>query len=181
MSYCPLPVERPRWSTRRSAGLALLIILGAAVPGSAVQLHELKTRHVPAAVARLTPVGTLLGSEELKLALSLPLRNRAALDTLLQQLADPASPNYRRYLTPQQFAERFGATEKDYQSLIDFAQASGLKVTATHANRLVLSVAGSPAQRRVHAAARKANSCYQSVRGAHGVLAPPPKPLGDTP
>ena len=39
-------------------------------------------------------------------------------------------PNYHHYLTPEQFTERFGPTEQDYQAVIAFAKANGLTVTA---------------------------------------------------
>jgi uncharacterized membrane protein len=81
----------------------------------------------------------------MSLAVGLPLRNQGELDTLLQQLADPTSPNYRQYLTPDQFAERFGPSEQDYQALAGFMQAHGLEVTATHPNRMILDVSGTVA------------------------------------
>ena len=72
--------------------------------------------HVPAAVAQLQPVSNLSGSEHLHLAIGLPLRNQTMLTELLQRIYNPASPNYRHYLTPEQFAKMFGPTEKDYQA-----------------------------------------------------------------
>ncbi|MCX6997202.1 MAG: protease pro-enzyme activation domain-containing protein [Kiritimatiellaeota bacterium] len=101
--------------------------------------------HVPAAVARLAPSGRLAGATELRLAIGLPLRNPDGLARLLQQLYDPTSPNYRSFLTPAQFAERFGPTEQDYQALTAFVQGQGLKVTGVHANRAVLDVGGKAA------------------------------------
>ncbi len=105
----------------------------------------LDAQHVPPVVARLTPVGNLPGSQRLNLAIGLPLRNHQELDTLLQQLYNPASPKYRRYLTPEEFTAQFGPTEKDYQAVMDFAKSNGLTVTATHPNRVVLDVAGTVA------------------------------------
>ena len=98
--------------------------------------------HLPEAVARfhLQPTGRLSATQHLNLAIGLPLRNEAALDSLLQQIYDPASPNFRHYLTPEQFTERFGPTEQDYQAVIDFAKANGLTVTGRHPNRVVLDV-----------------------------------------
>ena len=78
----------------------------------------------------LQPTGELPATNRMQLAIGLPLRNREALDTLLRQLYDPASANYHKYLTVDQFTQRFGPTEKDYQALIEFAQANGLKVAA---------------------------------------------------
>ena len=101
--------------------------------------------HVPAAVARLTPAGRLAASTRLNLAIGLPLRNPEALNNLIRQLYDPASPAYRQYLTPEQFTQKFGPTESDYQAVIDFARANGLTVTATQANRMLLDVSGSVA------------------------------------
>ncbi|MGD0412956.1 MAG: choice-of-anchor tandem repeat GloVer-containing protein, partial [Verrucomicrobiota bacterium] len=103
---------------------------------------QLLPGHVPAAVAHLTAVGRLEGSRELQLAIGLPLRNKAELTNLLQAIYNPASPDYRHYLTPAQFAERFGPTEQDYRAVTEFAVANGLKVAATHPNRTLLDVAG---------------------------------------
>jgi len=98
--------------------------------------------HVPAVVSRLRPLGLLQSSQHLNLSISLPLRNQQALTELLRQLSDPASPNYRRYLTPAQFAESFGPSETDYQAVINFAQGHGLNVTHLHLNRVILDVEG---------------------------------------
>src|SRR5512135_850781 len=123
------------------ATFTLMFLLGPMWPASATERQELRSSHVPAA-ARLAPIGRLPSSQRVNLAIGLPLRNEAELDALLQQLYDPASPNYRRYLTPEQFTARFGPAETDYQALVDFVQANGLTVTTVHPNRLVLSVAG---------------------------------------
>ena len=103
--------------------------------------------HLPEAVARfhLQPNGRLSAMQHLNLAIGLPLRNETALDSLLQQIYDPASPNFHQYLTPEQFTERFGPTEQDYQAVIDFAKANGLTVTGRHPNRVVLDVSAAAA------------------------------------
>ena len=101
--------------------------------------------HIPKIVSGLQPVGRLPATDRLNLAIGLPLRNETELDNLLRQIYDPASPNFRQYLTPQQFTERFGPTERDYQAVIDFAKANGLQVTGVHPNRVVLDVSGSVA------------------------------------
>src|ERR1043166_1918179 len=65
-------------------------------------------RHVPAAVVDLVAVGHLEATQRLNLAIGLPLRNPEALTNLLRDIYDPASPRYHQYVTPEQFAERFG-------------------------------------------------------------------------
>ena len=130
------------WLVARSLGLALFFI--ATLHGAAAERQALHG-HVPAAVAHfnLQPTGELPATKSLQLAIGLPLRNEAALDDLLRQIYDPASPNFRHYLTPEQFTAQFGPTEQDYQAVIDFAKANGLTVTGMHPNRVVLDVSGS--------------------------------------
>jgi subtilase family serine protease len=125
----------------------------------------------------LVPAGDLPGTRRLNLALSLPLRNTAQLDRLLQQLYDTASPNYRRYLTPEQFAERFGPSEENYQALRNFAKSNGLTITATHPNRVVLDVEGAVTdiQNTFHLTLR----VYRHPREARDFYAPDMEPSVD--
>ena len=85
------------------------------------QRHVLRKEAPAAALTR--PVGKTAATESLRVAISLPVRNRDALDGLLKRLYDPASPDYRQYLTPDQFTANFGPTDEDYQKVINFAQS----------------------------------------------------------
>src|SRR5579859_4348079 len=99
--------------------------------------------HVPAAVQGLGSTGQLLGSTRLNLAISLPLRNQEALAALIQQLYDPASLQYRHFLSLEQFAAGFGPAEEDYAQVTNFAKAHGLTVTKTYSSRMLVDVSGS--------------------------------------
>lgn len=129
---------------KMAAGLA---VLAAAVLSSAAAPPAMKSLRgeVPAVVARSQAKGLLAATNNLYLAIGLPLRNPEMLTNLLQQIYDPASPIYHHYLTPEQFTEQFGPTEEDYQKVMDFAQANGLTVVGTHPNRMLLDVAGNAA------------------------------------
>jgi uncharacterized repeat protein (TIGR01451 family) len=122
---------------------ALLVFVTA--PAGAAELQKLRG-HVPAAVARLAPVGQLPGSQRLNLAIGLPLRNQEALTNLLHDLYDPTSPKYRQYLTTEQFAEQFGPTEEHYQAVIAFAKRNGLTVASTQPNRMLVNASGTAAE-----------------------------------
>ena len=106
--------------------------------------RQLLRGHVPEAIARLRlpATGRLPATNGLNLAIGLPLRNQAELAELLRQLYDPASPNFRKFLTPEEFTARFGPTEADYAAVMNFARTNGLVVTGTYGNRLLLDVAG---------------------------------------
>jgi len=161
----------------RLAGVVSLLALGLPLAGSAAPRQKLSGHHVPAAVARLVPAGSLPDSERLNLAIGLPLRNEQDLDALLQQLYDPASPNYHRYLTPEEFTSRFGPTQNDYQALMDFAKSNGLAVTVTHPNRVVLDVEGTVAdiQKTFHLTLRT----YRHPLEAREFYAPDAEPSVD--
>src|SRR5580765_2744338 len=120
---------------RTTVYLALVILVFAFGFGSSALCEPARTAvagHVPAVVARLTPKGRLSATNHLSLNIGLPLRNEAFLDELLRQLYDPTSTNFHKYLTPSEFASRFGPTETDYQAVINFAQGSGLRIAGIH-------------------------------------------------
>ena len=49
----------------------------------------------------------------------------AALQTLLVQQTDKTSPNYHRWLTPQQFGEQFGVSDDDLQKITTWFSRAG--------------------------------------------------------
>ena len=124
--------------------IALLVagVLVLATGSLAAGQRQVLRGHIPARVHALASIGRLDPSTNLHLAIGLPVRDAVGLANLLQQQQDPSSPNYRQFLTPEQFAQRFGATEQDYEAVVAFAQSHGLRVTARHPNRLLLSVSG---------------------------------------
>src|SRR5579863_1636239 len=119
-----------------------ILFLLSSLPATGAQLL---TGHVPDLVAESKRVGPVDRSERIDLAVGLPLRNQEQLEAFLTQLIDPASPQFHQYLTPEQFAERFGPTVEDYQAVMDFAKANGLQVTTLFPNRVVLDVEGTVA------------------------------------
>ncbi|MGD0411894.1 MAG: protease pro-enzyme activation domain-containing protein [Verrucomicrobiota bacterium] len=120
--------------------LAFLVLFGSkkALADERQQLQG----HQPEAIRRmnLQPVGELPATNRLNLAIGLPARNRGDLTGFLRQLYDPTSANYRKFITPEQFTQRFGPSQEDYDKLKNFFTAKGLKVTGLHPNRTLLDV-----------------------------------------
>ena len=172
--------KTPNLSTGRLT-TCLLILITSVLAAQATRAAERQGLHghIPRAVAELhlQPVGRVSGATNLYLAIGLPLRNQEELNNLLQQIYDPASPKYRRYLTPEQFAERFGPTEQDYEALIDFVKANGLTVTGRHPSRVLLDVKGSVAniEKILHLTMR----VYQHPTEARTFYAPDVEPSLD--
>ncbi|HEV7179908.1 MAG TPA: protease pro-enzyme activation domain-containing protein [Candidatus Baltobacteraceae bacterium] len=55
-------------------------------------------------------------------------QNASALLQYARDVNDPASPNFRKWLTPQQIGQRFGASPADYQKTADYFTKQGLSV-----------------------------------------------------
>jgi subtilase family serine protease len=130
-------ISDPRWIAVALCSSALFLAAAAHA-----EQRPTMTSHVPEAVASgVAPlVGHVPSSQRLSLAISLPLRNQAELDELLQQLYDPQSPIYHKYLSVKEFTERFGPTEADYAAVQQYSKAQGLDIIDTLANRMVLDV-----------------------------------------
>ncbi|HEV7926384.1 MAG TPA: S53 family peptidase, partial [Verrucomicrobiae bacterium] len=121
------------------AGCLLITTTGMA------QTARILTEHGREVVGRLQPLGDIDAGANLQVAVGLPLHNKEALTNLLNDLYDPSSPQFHRYLSVSQFTEKFGPSAEDYQKVIDYLTSRHLKVITTHANRMVVGVSGAGA------------------------------------
>jgi hypothetical protein len=135
-----------RFQVLTGLGAWLLLVAGlSSISSFGAEPRHILSGQVPAAVAHLTPLGLLPATNQLYLAIGLPLRNEDELNQLLREIYDPTSTNYHRYLTPEQFTEQFGPTVADYEAVQRFAESNGFTVTGTHDSRMVLDVQASSA------------------------------------
>jgi subtilase family serine protease len=103
------------------------------------------TATVPAVVAlhQAVYVAAAPAGTPMHLVVSLPLRQPAALDALLQsEIYNPASPMYHHYLSVAQFSAAFSPSERDILTAARFFAARGLTVSGLTPNHLLLDVAG---------------------------------------
>jgi subtilase family serine protease len=68
------------------------------------------------------------------------------LDNLLAQQQNRSSPNYHKWLTPAQFADRFGMTAADIQRVSAWLQSQGFAVTEVSNSRNEISFDGTVSQ-----------------------------------
>src|SRR5271170_4650899 len=115
--------------------MCLFVLLGPMALTSLAAQRQFLPSSISSVVTNLPVLRHSSRWNRLNLDIALPLRDRAGLTNLLQQLYDPTGTNYHHFLTPEQFAARFGPTESDYESVIKFAQSHGLRVTGKHSNR----------------------------------------------
>ncbi|MFZ0322294.1 MAG: S53 family peptidase [Candidatus Sulfotelmatobacter sp.] len=163
---------------RLAAVLCVSVLCFFAAAAQAEQRAVLTT-HVPDLVSSgVAPlVGHLPGEQRLSLAISLPLRNQAGLDELLDEIYDPQSANFHQYLSVQEFTSRFGPSEADYTALQSFAQANGLSLIDKAENRMVLDVEGPAAN--IESAFHVSLGVYQHPTEGRTFFAPDREPTVD--
>ena len=76
--------------------IALALLVSGACPLYGAGWRSL-AGHVPKIVSSLTPSGRLPATNELHLAFGLSLRNADDLNRLLEEIYNPASPNFHHY------------------------------------------------------------------------------------
>ncbi len=100
--------------------------------------------------ALVPPGATFLGpapsTTALPLVVTLQPRNPTALAAEVRAVSDPASPEYRHFLTPTDFARRFGPTPGTIARVASVLRNEGLMVGAPSATGLSLPVSGTVAQ-----------------------------------
>jgi subtilase family serine protease len=95
-----------------------------------------------AAAQTATRVGFPPAEQIMHLVVSLPLRNSNQLDALLNAIYDPASPQYRRFLSVAEFTDRFGPSEADYEKAVAFFEQRGFVAGPRAANRYLMALDG---------------------------------------
>jgi kumamolisin len=110
-----------------------------------------------------TPVGPVDLNEQIGVTLLLrPKPGSPPLPDLTHWEATP--PGRRRFLTPEEFANTYGASQEDIDAVVAFARAHGLTVTGIHAGRRSVHVEGTVAQ--LNAAFGVTLTRYQGKRPA---------------
>ncbi len=102
----------------------------------------------PGVAANAVDVGPTAGSTPIQITLSLattPERS-AALDEFMANVTSPSSPDYRQWLTPQQFAARFGATDAQIATVTAWLKSQGMSVGTLSAGGTWLTASGTAAQ-----------------------------------
>lgn len=111
------------------------------------QAQELLTHHIYPEVANgtATYVRPMLATKILRLDIVLPLRDQEGLDSFVKELYNPASPFYRKFLTVSEFTDRFGPSQEDYDTVIQFAKDHGFKVVGGSRDGMDIQIEGSVA------------------------------------
>jgi len=100
-------------------------------------------------VQSASDLGALNGSttlERMALVFNRTPAQQSDLDLLLQQQQDPSSPNYHKWLTPEQFGERFGLGVNDFDTIAKWLNSQGFNIVEMARSRTYIAFSGTAAQ-----------------------------------
>jgi subtilase family serine protease len=96
----------------------------------------------------LGPVDDGLPMEHMLLQLQRTPAQQAALDGYLAAVADRSSPSYHKWLSPQEFGERFGVSQANLEVISGWLALHELTVNADYPSRMVIDFSATAGQIR---------------------------------
>jgi len=133
---------------RAPVGLSMLSVAAAlalgAISSQATAASNLAAPH--SADPRVVDQGAAKATDMKYLTIALAVRNQAGLDAYVAALSDSTSPNFRKFLTPAQFAANYGQSPATVTHVVNYLKSQGFAITRIHHNHLMISIKGTNAQ-----------------------------------
>jgi len=120
--------------------VVLTLTLGAVLPANAAA-GQLVAHNTPTFVSTAKNLGAEDPAKTIEVSVWLNLHDRAALDTLAQQLYDRTSPNYHHWLKNSDLA-RFAPTAQEAATMREFFESHNLKVVTVGPNNFFMRARG---------------------------------------
>ena len=92
------------------------------------------------------PADSSARADRLFLVLQRSPDQEAALRSFLDSVQDPGSPNFRKFLTPEQFGRRFGISESDLNKIAGWLREHGFQIAGVNKGRTALEFSGTIGQ-----------------------------------
>jgi hypothetical protein len=109
-----------------------------------VHLTTLRGNTHPLALAKFDrgAAPTAMALQRMLLVLKRSPEQESVLITLLDQQQDKSSPNYHKWLKPEEFGKRFGPADSDVQAVTAWLQTHGFQVDRVSKGRTVVEFSG---------------------------------------
>jgi hypothetical protein len=119
--------------------------------------QQIKANLAPEA-ASAKAIGRVPPSTPIRFSVGLVIPKNAELQAFLTDVYNPASPNYRKFLTSESFTAQYAPSAADYRKVLDWANSRHLSVERTYPNRMLVDVSGTAAdvERAVHVSLEQA-------------------------
>ncbi|MGB6484566.1 MAG: Ig-like domain repeat protein [Candidatus Acidiferrales bacterium] len=92
------------------------------------------------------PAPGSLPMQRMLLVLGRSAAQEEAILALLEEQQEKSSPNFHKWLTPEEFGEQFGASEQDIQTVTSWLAGQGFQVAGVSKGRSVIEFSGTAAQ-----------------------------------
>lgn len=144
-------IRIPAWSAVVLAVVALTVS-ACSHGGGAGSGPGLLPYAAPQRPADLRDRGRRAPAEPVEVAVILRLNHRADLERLIEQISQPHSGRYHRFLTPREFAERFAPTTVQTRAVTHALQHAGFEIVQTFPNGTLIRAraASASAERFFH-------------------------------
>ena len=94
------------------------------------------------------PVADSLSMEHMLLLLQRSPEQERELRQFIDELHDPSSPSFHRWLSAKEFGERFGLAKQDLDTITSWLESHGLKVNVVYENGVLIDFSGTAGQVR---------------------------------
>lgn len=106
------------------------------------------TRAEANAESDLGPVSDSLSMDHMMLQLKRPPEQEQQLQQLIEDLHNPQSPNYHRWLSAAEFGSRFGLADSDIRAISGWLESYGFRIGSLYPGRTVIDFSGNAGQVR---------------------------------
>jgi subtilase family serine protease len=131
----------PGWFAALVAGVFLLIPTVAAGAATSTTIQGKAPAAVPANEASPTP-----SDELIEFNVGVELKDLAGAEAFAQEVTDPTSRKYRRYLTPQRWENRYSPSARADREVVASLRSAGIKIVAVTPDRMTIEAEGTAAQ-----------------------------------
>jgi subtilase family serine protease len=98
-----------------------------------------KVGQVPEILVKSQKMVKLKSDKRLNLVVSFKVNNEKELRDLISDIYNPKSTNYHKWLSPEEFGEKFGRSEKEINDVVNWFTAQGFTVEEVWTNHLSIS------------------------------------------
>jgi subtilase family serine protease len=159
-------MRKSRVGSRGALVAVAASLVALALPLTSLSANASEARVVVAGLAPVPTRDTVVNKVIMtSFDLALTQQHQSALSTYIASLSNTGSANYHRYLTPAQYAQRYGASASAVRAVQSYFTSYGLRVGALSAGHDIVRVTGSTTE-----IAKAFDAPLETVRLSNGAL-----------
>lgn len=98
---------------------------------------------VPELILTSEKMAKVAANKQLNLTIAFNTHHQEELRNLITELYDPNSPKYHKWLSPEEFGKKFGRSDAEINTAIEWLASQGFNIEQTWPNRLAISFSAS--------------------------------------